>query len=185
MHTLADRVQWESTGNGIDLVIPARKDWRLAFFGVWLAGWTMGGNATIHQTLRRFSSGSVDWFNCLWLVGWAFGECFVVAWIIWALGGKTSLSLDSTTMTISHQLFGFLLRRRATPTGEVRNLRYVPGARKGRSYTESSISFESGDKTWSFGSGISDAEALAIIGKMLEIHQFPKERAFEYLDLSR
>ena len=185
MHTLADRVHWEPAGNGICLFIPSRKDWRLAFFGFWLAGWTAGGNAIIHQTVRKFASGSIDWFNCLWLVGWAFGECFVFAWIVWALGGKTMVLLDPATITIDNRLFGLLLRRRAASTAEVRNLRYTPRTQRGRSITESNISFESGYKTWSFGSGLSDAEALAVISKMLQIYEFPKERALECVDLSR
>ena len=70
-------------------------------------------------------------------------------------------------------------------TAEVRNLRFTQAVRKGRSYTASHISFESRDKTHSFGSGISDAEAFALIDKLLEVHPFSKERALEYLDLSR
>ena len=37
----------------------------------------------------------------------------------------------------------------------------------------------------SFATGIADAEAFALIDKMIEIYPFPKERALEYLDLSR
>jgi hypothetical protein len=131
MDTLADRVRWEPTGNGIRISIPARKDWRLAFFSVWLVAWTYGGNQTVRQTLAKFSSGTIDWFACFWLMAWAFGECWVIAWIIWALGGQTTVSLDPTEITIYQQLFGFLLRRRTAHTGDVRNLRFSPSVRKG------------------------------------------------------
>jgi len=71
------------------------------------------------------------------------------------------------------------------PISEVRNLRYVPGTSKGKSYMPGSIRFESGSKTWSFGSGMSDAEGLALIEQMLTVYAFPKDRALEYMDLSR
>ncbi len=184
MDKLADRLRWEPTANGIQVSIPARLDWKILFFAVWLAMWTVAGNTTIRQFLNEIAESKSDWFVALWLLGWAAGECFVTVAIVWALGGKTLLRLDPATMTIEHQLFGIRLISRSLATAEVRNLRFTQAVRKGRSYTASHISFESGDKTRTFGSGISDAEAFALIDKMLGVYPFRKERALEYLDLS-
>jgi hypothetical protein len=185
MDKLADRLRWEPTANGIQVLIPARLDWKILFFAVWIVMWTVGGIATIRQFLNEIADNKSDSFLALWLIGWAAGECFVTATIIWAVGGKTLLRLDPATMTIEHQLFGIRFLVRSFATAEVRNLRLTQAVRKGRSYTASHISFESGDKTRSFASGISDAEAFALIDKMLKVYPFAKERALEYLDLSR
>lgn len=185
MEKLADRIRWERTANGIQVLIPARLDWKTLFFTAWLAMWTVAGKSVIHQFVNGRAAGKSDSFTALWLVGWAAAECFVTAAILWALGGRTLLRLDPTTMSIEQQLFGARLVSRSFADTEVRNLRFTPAVTKGRSSVASRISFESADKTRSFGSGISDAEAFAIIDKMLEVYPFPKERALEYLDLSR
>jgi hypothetical protein len=185
MDKLADRLRWEPTATGIQVLIPARRDWKILFFAVWLAMWTVAGNTTIRRLVSEIAAGKSDWFTALWLIAWAAGECFVSIAIVWALGGKTLLRLDPASMSIEHQLFGIRLRTRSFATAEVRNLRFTPAVAKGRSSVASRISFESGDKTRSFGTGLSDAEAFALIDKMLEIYPFPKERALEYLDLSR
>ena len=140
---------------------------------------------TIQRLLGEYGSGKTDWFLILWLAGWTGGEFFVSSAIIWALGGQTVLQLDPTVLQIEHSLFGIRLRSRSVSTTEVRNLRYTPASTKGRSSVASQIYFERGDKTLSFGSGISDAEAFALIDKMLTVYPFPKERALEYLESSR
>ena len=185
MEKLADRISWERTAIGIQVLIPARLDWKVLFFAVWLVMWTLAGKSTIHQLLGEFAAGKSDWFTSFWLIAWAAGECFVTAAIVWALGGRTLLRLDPATMTVEQRLFGARLISRSYPTAEVRNLRFTPAVSKGRSSVASRINFESGDKTRSFGTGLSDAEAFALIDKMLEVYPFPKDRALEYLDLSR
>jgi hypothetical protein len=183
MEKLADRLSWERGANGILVVIPARRDWTVLFFAAWLVGWTIGGKAAFHETFA--ANGQIQLFMLAWLVGWVFGECFATAAVLWALGGRTILRLDPTRLEIERNLFGVRLSSRSAATGEIRNLRFSPRIARGRWSKASEIRFESADKTLGFGSGISDAEAFALIDKMLEVYPFPKERAAEYLDLSR
>ena len=185
MEILADRLLWDRTANGIRVIVPAPRDWKILFFAVWLAGWTIGGRFAARQVVRSYAVGKIDWFTSLWLIGWAFGECFVASAILWAVGGQTLLRLDPATLQIEWSLFGVRLNTRTLSTADVRNLRYCPAVSKGRSSVASRISFESADRTISFAAGISDAEAFALLDKMLEVYTFPKERALEYLDLSR
>ncbi|HTX76467.1 MAG TPA: hypothetical protein VMD29_09700 [Terracidiphilus sp.] len=185
MEKLAGRLNWERTANGIRVEIPARRDWTTAFFTIWLCGWTLAGKAALHQAFPKGNGSAVEWFSLLWLAGWAFGECFVTVAIIWALGGRTLVVLDPEALEIEHSLLSIHLNRRVTATSDVRNLRFMPATASGRSSRASNLSFESGDKTVRFATGISDAEALSLINKMLDVYPFPKERALEYLDLSR
>ena len=179
--TLAGRLKWERTGNRIRVEIPARLNWTVAFFLVWLAGWTMAGRSVLAETLAKPNPPA---FNLLWLVGWAIGECFVTVSIIWSLSGRTSLEMDPGQLAITRRVMGIQISRRTFSTTDVRNLRYNPAGNRGRHSYQSQIKFEADKRTCSFGTGLEDAEAFALIDKMLEVHKFPQERALEYLDLS-
>lgn len=181
LEKLVGRLKWERTGNGIRVEIPAQLNWTVVFFLVWLAGWTMAGRSVLAKTLAKPSPPAFDF---LWLVGWAFGECFVAVSIIWSLTGRTALEMDPCQLAITRQVLGIRISRRIFSTTDVRNLRYNPiGNRRRHSY-QSRIKFEADSRTCSFGAGLEDAEAFALIDKMLEVYKFPKERALEYLDLS-
>jgi hypothetical protein len=185
MEKLADRLSWERTANGIRAVIPARRDWTILFFTIWFAGWTFAGKTAFHHALLGSDQPPIEWFSLIWLFGWAFAEVLVGCVIFWALGGKTVVRLDPAQLQIEWDLFGIRLASRSIATSRIRNLRFSPRIAMSRSSRASEIRFESAGKTLSFASGISDAEALALIDKMLEVYPFPKERALEYFDLSR
>jgi hypothetical protein len=181
LETLAGRLKWEHTGTGIRVEIPARLDWTTLFFVVWLAGWSVAG---WHVILDALSKPNVQPFNLLWLVGWAAGECFVIASVVWSLAGNTTLMLDSSTLEINRRIAGIQLDRRSFATTSVHNLRYIPAANRGRRSYGSQICFEADGKTRAFASKIEDAEAFALIDRLLDVYMFPKDRAMEYLDLS-
>jgi hypothetical protein len=121
----------------------------------------------------------------LWLVFWAVAEVTVGGTIVWSVFGRIILTLDPANLNLRWRVAGIELRDRSFATSEIRNLRYRPLARGGRTRNLSAICFESGSKTYRFGSGIADTEAFALIDKMLDVYPFPKERALEYMDLSR
>jgi hypothetical protein len=177
---LAGRLTWEQTATGIRVEIPGWMGWRTLFFCAWLAFWTYGGWQALKSERAEHNS-----FLLLWLFFWAGGELFVGGAILWSLFGRTDLTLDPANLNLTYFIAGFQFRGHSFPTDDIRNLRYQPFSRSGRSQNLSSIRFESNKKTCSFASGISDAEAFALIDKMLEVYPFPKERALEYLDLSR
>jgi len=72
MNTLADRILWEQTGNGIRVLIPGRRNWASLFIAVWLIAWTFAGKNVRGQILAKWQAGTVDWFSWLWMVGWGF-----------------------------------------------------------------------------------------------------------------
>jgi hypothetical protein len=176
--TLAGRLKWEHTGTGILVQIPARLDWTILFFAVWLTMWSFGGKSAMDQVLKN---GKPQLFLMAWLVGWFAGEVFAIATIVWSLTGRTSLALDQSRFEITRRVLGFQWDARSFATAQIRNLRFVPAGNRGRHSYQSQISFEALDKTRSFASGLSDAEAFALIDKMLEIYAFPKDRALDYI----
>ncbi len=178
---LAGRLRWERTGLGIRVDIPAKSGWGVLFMGFWLAAWGFGGWKAISSAL----STKPDNFLYVWLLFWAVALVFVSMTIIWSLAGKTTLTLDSGNLDLTRSVAGFAFSRRSFRTSDVRNLRFQPASGAGRSRRESQLCFEAADKTIRFASGIRDAEAFALIDRMLEVYAFPKERALEYIDLSR
>lgn len=181
LETLAGRLKWEQTGQGIRVEIPARLDWTTLFFIAWLAMWSLAGWHIIMQT---FTKHDAPVFNMLWLVGWAAAECFVIASIIWSLAGHTTLILDAYVLEITRRIAGIQLDTRSFATSNVHNLRYMPAGNRGRRSYGSQICFEADCKTRKFASKVEDAEAFALIDRMLDVYNFPKDRALEYLDLS-
>ncbi len=184
LQRLAGRLKWDQTGSGIHVEIPARLNWTSLFLIVWLIGWTIGGRHVLSETFTPGSKSYHSLFNLLWLVAWAFGEVLVGATLIWSLTGRTTVDLDPSMLKIRRFALGVQIDRRSFPTSDVRNLRFSPPAQRGRNYAQSQIKSEVQDKTLGIGSGIDDAEAFALIDKMLEVYRFPKERALEYLAIS-
>ncbi len=181
LETLAGRLRWENTGSGIYVEIPARLDWTLAFFIIWLAGWSFGG---WDVGLQTFSKPNPPIFDLLWLAAWAVGECVVITSVVWSLGGRSFLALDPSSFQFTHRMCGNQLSRKTFATANVRNLRHVPASHRGRQSTGGKISFEADGKTHSFASRLKDAEAFALIDKMLDVYKFPKDRALEYMSTS-
>jgi len=182
LEKLAGRMTWERSGLGIRVDIPAKSGWSLLFMLVWLAFWGFGGWQILKKTL---ASTDFSVFNLVWLAFWAFALVYAAVVILWMVAGKTTLALDSGTLDITRSIAGVMYSRRSFRTGEVRNLRYQPESGSGRGRKDSALCFEADDKTIRFASGVTDAEALALIDKMLQTYSFPKERALEYIDLSR
>ncbi len=183
LEKLAGRHTWEPMAGGIRVEIPAQRNWTILFFAVWLVMWTVGGRHVIAETFGRSASHPNSWFNMLWLGGWAIGECVVSGAILWGLGGSITLMLDPSNLEIRRRLFGLQIGGFTCPTSKVRNLRFTPAGR-GRNAPQSAVSIEVADKSFSFASGISDAEAFALIDKMLEIYKFPRDRALDYINSS-
>ncbi len=174
--TLAGRLKWERTGTGIRVEIPARLDWSLLFLGFWLVFWWHPWRETMVEVFLNHKGGA---FLQFWLAGWTAGGCYAATFIIWSLTGRSTVVLDPCQLEITRAVLGFPLNCRRYTTSEVCNLRFVPAMKKGRGSSPSKISFEAGNKTRGFASGISDSEAYALIHKMREVYQFPMESWLE------
>src|ERR1035438_3608834 len=141
LETLAGRLKWERTGTGIRVEIPARLDWSVLFYVVWLVLWSMGGWHVMIETFYRHDQ---SMFNLFWLMGWAFGECYVTAFTIWSLTGRTTLELDPCQLEITRRIVGIQIGKRTFSNTDVRNLRFIPSRGRGRGSCPHRISLEAG-----------------------------------------
>lgn len=169
---LAGRLTWEPTGEGIRVEIPVRRSWTIVIQFVWLIAWCGAGwvaLAGIHQ--GHHAATLVYW---VWLAGWAVGVVFMTARILWSLMGGTSLDLNSHELRITRQMMGMQVGTQSYANADVRNLRFVPAIIRGRATLPSHISFEEKGRTRRIVWAIAEAEAIALIEKMMETYKFPR-----------
>jgi hypothetical protein len=145
---------------GLRICIPAKWSWALLFPAAWLCAWTVGGVAAGLSLFRHFS-----FFVCIWMVGWAVGELMVGYIVLYAIGGRELILVNSETITCTTQIFG-LGRAKSYRVGEMRNLRFQPEVSVGKSRIASRIAFDYGAKTAGFGAGIDEAEAPDLISRI-------------------
>jgi hypothetical protein len=170
--TLAGRLTWEPTGEGIRVEIPARRSWTIVIHVVWLILWC--GAGWLAFTRIHESHNAATNIPLIWIVGWAVGVLFMTLSILWSLSGTIVLELDSYQLRITRQMMGLQLGARSYANADVRNMRFVPNMIRGRSNLPSHISFEEKGRTRSFASAVAETEAVALIGKMMEVYKFPE-----------
>jgi hypothetical protein len=183
--TLAGRVRWEQTASGIRVEIPTRKDWSAILAVSVIEMWALRGLAIIPE--RLFVYGHPNTVQWLALVGFASVAALCLAWLLWSFVGKSRLDLDQVEFKIVRQILGVHLDTRAFRTREVRNLRYLPCSefRIFKGFIPGVFCFEADDKTHRFGSGVTDFEAFALINEMLDVYEFPIDRAVHYIGKRR
>jgi hypothetical protein len=179
------RVTTTPTSQGICIIIRPLFDWRIAFFTVWLVGWVvMPWKTEVNAIKSLYEPSPVQWFALLWGVGWLLGIVFVSQHLLWTFGGRETLEITPTELSLVKSVFGISVRKWKISVTEVRNLRFIPAHGYGKRRVASRIAFEYGSKTIHFGVELEDGKALAIIDSMLGVYSFPKrDRSLEYLEL--
>jgi hypothetical protein len=170
LEKLAGRLKWERTGGGIRVVIPVRVPWLSALiggFGVFsLPSLTMdlfGKHRSIAGP-ASFAPECVGLFLC-------------VLWFTLLFTIKQILTLNSTEMAIQTRTFGIEVKNGAYATDRLQCLRFVSS-----DYGDgvlmsdmSRIEIDRDLKTRKFAFGITEQEADALIEKMMEVYDFPKD----------
>jgi hypothetical protein len=186
LETPAGRLKWERTGTGFRVEIPTSSGWLSVFFVIWLAIWTGTG---LFGSIRISTGDELDLTTIIFATIWALAEVGVTVGLIWSLAGSTALTVDQSVVSIQRRIAGVEWDTRRFAARSVCNLRYIPSSWvrgwEGIHYiitkTESQIKFEADGKTRTLVSGITDIEAFALIDKMLDVDNFPKDRALEYI----
>ena len=183
--TLAGRIRFERTGTGIRVEIPTRKDWSAILAVSAIEFWALRGLTIVSG--RLFAGNQTNTTQWTALLGFATVAALGVVWLMWSCLGKSRLDLFQVELKIVRQIPGFHLDTRVFRTREVRNLRYLPHSefRIFKGYIPGVFCFEAEAKTHRFGSGVTDIEAFALINEMLDIYEFPLERAVHYIGVRK
>jgi len=179
--TLAGRVRFERSGSGIHVEIPTRKDWTAILAVTVVATWSIEGfSILLSRVVADSQTNAGQWLAMLGFLGVGL---LSLIWLGWSFVGKSRLDLDPAEFKLTRQVLGIHLDTRLFRTTEVRNLRYLPCSefRIFKGFIPGIFCFEAGDKTHKFGSGVTDIEAFALINEILEVHEFPLDRAVHYI----
>ena len=154
-------------------VIPARRNWfMLLFLSLWLVGWSLG----FVSAFSEVAHGSGDLFLIVWLTGWTIGGGFVVTTILWQLGGKEYLAVDSGGLLHGWRMVG-IGRERRYDLSYMSNLRVSEAGMPWGNFARPSfppifangwgtIRWNYGARTVSAAMGMSEAESEMIVARL-------------------
>lgn len=170
------RFTFESRQGVSEAVVPARRNWFvLLFLSAWMVGWAFGEVSAIQQLMSPTAK-TPYLFLFAWLTGWTVGGAFALAAVLWQLGGREVLSLDTTTLAHRVEAFG-IGRSRRYKLSEVKNLRATEYSANpftnqaammpplaGSGYGP--VAFDYGARTFRIAAALEEAEAKALVAKL-------------------
>lgn len=179
----ATRVRMQGGPEGLEIVIPARRNLAaVLFLGLWLIGWLMGALDAVARIGRDLTSDPVLF---IWLVVWLVGGSVAGFFWLWMLVGKERILMGSGTLSIKRDVAGLGFARRYG-LSRIRNLRVMLRPTGPRDFgataraiglTGGAIAFECEGKTIRFGASLDEVEARAIVERMKQRYAFPEAPA--------
>ncbi|MGA3345529.1 MAG: hypothetical protein ABSC76_11735 [Terracidiphilus sp.] len=174
LERLAGRLKWERTSDGIRVVIPERFNWIALGKGLWEPCFYMLIFFLVEPVIRSPHEAGLGWNG--WL---AMCAMFFALWFLGSLfPEKIILTLNRSMMIIQRRSFGIKRSTSKYSTDSLNNLRFVSASNREEirnEYRQSEIQIDQGLKTHPFAEGIAETEARALIEKMMEVYNFPKE----------
>jgi len=164
---LAGRLKWERTEDGIRVETPEPASFAEI---VGIAG-AAGLPFIVYDLLRVFVGPARGWV--LAMVG-AAGLLLAISIGMELAGRKRLMILTSASLTVT--ILDRCGKSRTQPTYSVWNLRSNPYVSlMGKEYPEQiQVEIDSTSGTWTIGSRLTEAEAAALISKMMEVYTFPE-----------
>lgn len=166
----------ESIGGGVDISIPARRNYVIvAFLVFWLGGWGMGETQaarTLFLGDHSVHAGNTE-FLSVWLIAWTIGGAFAVLMLLWTLAGRERVRISSSEVSLRREVFGIGIGKHYDPA-QVRNLRSVDTVMSPSQlrtdpfgWFSRPLAFDYGATTVRFGAGIDSAEATHLVERIL------------------
>lgn len=143
----AGRSVMTETASGLEVIIPARRNYfLLAFLSFWLVGWGFGWVMAARQLVLESAPAVFKSFLAAWLVFWTFGGFMAMFILVWSFRGRERIVFGRSTLMITREIFG-IGRRREYANSAIRNLRVSPAI-------YNPLDFRSGLQLWGFGGGV-------------------------------
>jgi hypothetical protein len=165
---LTGRLKWERQGDGIRVIIPSRFRWWSLYPGLMLLIFP-------HFTYQVFwKSGHTAATEPRSFIPEWIGLALLVIWVGLFRTHKSVLTLTQAEMRVEKYALGLRLRTSTSETSQLSDLRFIP-SQYGMSVDDlSRIQLRRNNKARSFGLGIGEEEADALIAKMMDVYPFPK-----------
>ena len=124
----AARFVFEDRPTGLEITIPAKKNWfQILFTGFWMVGWVFGEVFAVRQVFASDTPVFANLFLLAWLGGWTVGGAFIGYSWLWTLVGKERVVLRPGTLVTKRDVLGLGAEREYDLT-HVRNLRVSPAS---------------------------------------------------------
>ncbi|MEQ9177614.1 MAG: hypothetical protein RIF44_02640 [Nitratireductor sp.] len=165
------RIVIRETEDGIGVYNPARREpLALGFLLFWLIGWGAGEVFVVWQVLSG-GPAALDLFLLFWLAGWTAGGFMIGGVVLWQLIGVEKLFLVSAGAIVVERGFRPFGRKQVYPVEDVSSVGLMPDKppEVPSIFAPRRIGFVVDGKTQSFGIGLDEAEAAAVLS---ELRQF-------------
>jgi len=175
------RSQVEYTGDKLQIVIPAKKNWfEILFLLAWLGGWAFGEVSALKALSVGEQNSAPGFFLFFWLIGWTMGGSFTAFIFLWNLTGKELIILSQGLLRIDRKAVGigtskqyFLAESKGFRVSTSANSLGPWSSGQWLGFGGGRISFDYGMKTIRFADGIDEAEANYLIDQM-KLYNFIK-----------
>ena len=166
----------EKSMTRLTILIPSKKNWFFLIFATaWMGGWCMGFTMAFKTLFAGTGNSGADTFLAFWLIAWTVGGLTVITLLLWGYFGKETFILESGKVLFQKTIFGIGQKKALLPE-EINNIRTETGNNRGFGGNRittwglgpGKIKFDYGFKTYSFGLGVDDAEALHIVQLLKE-----------------
>jgi hypothetical protein len=177
---LEGRVTVEHNENGLRIAIPVRSGPFVAIYAPLVIFWV--GLATVRYWNLLIGPHPVDLnfdLQKIAIAVYAIGFLYFLWWMAWTTTGDTLLTLNPPKVKIQNRVFGIPLLSRTYKTSQIHRIHFVPHTRirTQRSIinpNSSYIRFDVNERPEILARGVTEAEARALIDKMLQVYQFPR-----------
>jgi hypothetical protein len=163
--------------NGVEIIVPAKKNWFLiVFLSLWLCFWVVGEFAVPTGVFSEAGKGAPEPFMIIWTCAWTIGGIFVISTLWWNFAGKEIITLSAGVLTIAKK--GAIAKTKSYDLNQATNFRAVQDyietspfgrRRSGPSWivaNQGTIKFDYGMETVKFGDQLYQAEGDYILQRL-------------------
>ncbi|HTU66528.1 MAG TPA: hypothetical protein VMF52_11305 [Steroidobacteraceae bacterium] len=178
-----DRATVNDVSEGLEVAIPARRNWFLILFlAFWLCGWFAGESSAIVQLAGDETRGDRA-FLLFWLCGWTVGGVVVIAIWLWNVAGVERVTFTPSEIRVRRGVGG-LGYSKEYDLAHASSLRVSPPVMNFLTPRSSMrfwgvggglMVFDYGSTTVRFGGGLDEPEARRIIDQVTA--RFPALRS--------
>ena len=170
------RSRSERSIHGLRISVPTHKSVIvLAFLGLWLCGWVLGGIVAVVQIILQARNADIAQvgFLVVWLSFWTIGGVIAGGTWLWMAFGQTLLIAENSVFTIRREVLGIGRDKHYAPSS-VNRLRIQSHPNPldpfgmMRNFEKGPIAFDYGAKTIFFGQGLDEAEARIVQGEIAQ-----------------
>lgn len=179
------RAKIEQNGFEYKITIPSKRNWLvMAILSAWISIWTI----SIAQALNTFhsiNSIEFDFFNMIWLAGWAAGGAFAIFTILWTLFGNETIRIENGILVKEKSIHTLKIYKKSYEISVIRHLKInqesmlendLFGEKINLGHfltvTGGKIRFDYGMRKVRFGIGLNEVEASFLIDEMVKKGNF-------------